>query len=375
MLVLAKLELDLRQFAHLVENPLLRRCLLQHGNVCEQVYAYLLNVIQSLFGEVEGDIQQTEGTFQPRPISGHVRRDQALLFQHGGEGAGAFVTQKMPHILSRLRAPKLALVRQHPAEHHLLHILNRILQEQRIPIGRQERRLPRAMGIADWHLHTLVCDCAEHRLHHVRQLCGALAPDDDKSHAAGRVAAFVQFDHFFVQVDTSLFRLVPQYLVIAASDMEWVVWVCALIHDADVAPPRVRHTSLELRVHCVDFTVRALLREQRLIKETRKTVERVLQLFGRDFKHVVSKITQCVGISAAAILVDEFMVFPLFRKLFRAGEQHVLEKMCKAWKVFALMAHADIDAKRSACFVAAWIRTNNRFQPIFQLDEGVFSPV
>mmetsp|Transcript_83421 Transcript_83421/g.241025 ORF Transcript_83421/g.241025 Transcript_83421/m.241025 type:complete len:222 (-) Transcript_83421:123-788(-) len=72
MLVLAEFELDLGQLAHLFKDPLLRRRLLQHGNVGKDVSTDLLQVVQALFGQVERDLQEAEGTLKPSPVARHV---------------------------------------------------------------------------------------------------------------------------------------------------------------------------------------------------------------------------------------------------------------------------------------------------------------
>mmetsp|Transcript_125631 Transcript_125631/g.363501 ORF Transcript_125631/g.363501 Transcript_125631/m.363501 type:complete len:207 (-) Transcript_125631:1033-1653(-) len=61
VLVLLKLELDLRQLLHLVEDPLLGWGLLQHGEEREQVSPDLLDVVQPAIREIKRHIQEAEG--------------------------------------------------------------------------------------------------------------------------------------------------------------------------------------------------------------------------------------------------------------------------------------------------------------------------
>mmetsp|Transcript_51063 Transcript_51063/g.143534 ORF Transcript_51063/g.143534 Transcript_51063/m.143534 type:complete len:261 (-) Transcript_51063:198-980(-) len=260
----------------------------------------------------------------------------------------------MPDVGRGLRPPERGLVRDHPTEGQLLHVLHRALQQQCIPLLPQEWR-PIAVPIADRHRHPFVKNTAEHVLDDGSEFRCTLAPDHHELHAVRGVARVVQLDHLVVEVQAPLLRLISEDGRVPTSDMERMLGVGTLVHDADIAPPRARPTTLELRVHGVDLTVGAVLRQQRLVEETREAVQSGRQLVGLDLEHVVRKVAHRVRVGHAAVLLDEFVVLALPGELPRAGEEHVLEEVGEAGEVPPLVAHAHVDAQGGAGLVATRI--------------------
>mmetsp|Transcript_17031 Transcript_17031/g.45567 ORF Transcript_17031/g.45567 Transcript_17031/m.45567 type:complete len:262 (+) Transcript_17031:2021-2806(+) len=259
--------------------------------------------MQALVRQVELHVQDREGALEPRAIPTIATTDDAAVLQDGRERALALVAQQVGDVRRGLGPPRRGLVRQDPRERQLLHVLHRALQQQPVPVLRQEGRLV-AHGVPQGQRQAFVHNGGELVTDHRLQLWQAFLADDARRHAVRGVKLVVQLEHLLVQVHATLLGIVPQHLVVTDGNVERVLRICAHVHDADVAPPRHGVTSLELRVHRVDLAVGAVPGQQRLREEAREAVQRAFQAFWLHLEHIVGHVTGGVRVRHPAILLN-----------------------------------------------------------------------
>ena len=161
---------------------------------------------------------------------------------------------------------------------------------------------------------------------------------------------------------------------IQAADVEsgeGMVRVQRHLAGGEGAPAIVLELELELRMHRVPLPLHVGRVEQRSDEELRKAVHALLEVGGVDVEKVVGVVAGGVGVGTAAMGGDEGLVAIHLRVLFGADEQHVLQKVGEARTLLGFVERAPEDRQRGRCLVGVWVRRQQRFEAVGQLDVAV----
>ena len=110
----------------------------------------------------------------------------------------------------------------------------------------------------------------------------------------------------------------------------------------------------------IAFALDQGLGEQRVDKERSEPIQRRGQLIGVDIKMVVGLFIGSVGIGAAAMGAQKFLVFARHRKGFGTQKQHVLQEMREPGAVQWIGSRPDSHFKRRRGFIGVGVADQNR---------------
>ena len=187
--ILSELELDLIELGHFVHDPLLRGSILEQSNVMEERLDNLRVVLEAVL--CKGYAARKVSSSRTERCGARAQIIcPAFGFQVSQKTSRTFVADQVRNIATRLRHPKILLVRvgevqiQLPLLHHRL---DEHLNAQALLVIHRNAIPPQLWQILIRHL-------GEELLNPLLQLIKTLFAKDDQLHAVRRVVLFVEVD-------------------------------------------------------------------------------------------------------------------------------------------------------------------------------------
>ncbi len=364
---LAEAEAHLGQRLQLVEAPAGKAFFAHHLDGAEQHLADLADVVHAFPGQVDADIQQ--------PLAGIHRirahpqaAGPAAVLEQREQRTLALVTENVGDLVNGLLAVVIEGTRHREGKGHRAQCLQRRhLEHQRQILVTEQRCLgDEAAGVAATHR-------VEALAHPVLELVEGLAADYRQRHQVGGVVGAVEIHQVLAH---RVALAVGQGLDTAHRE------VAARMRRVHRLPTRGQHapallvgTGGILRIDDDPLATYQLLVEQRRDEELAEAVQRVFQELRAHGKEVVGVVVGGPGIVAAAVVLDEGLVFPGLGIFLGAEKEHVLQEVRQSLAVGGIVAMAHGDVQRGGRLVRRRVRHEHHLHAVVETQVAVLAVV
>ena len=212
--LLAELERDLGQLGHLVDNPLLRRGVLEQRDILEESLDDLAVMIETVFRQSQTARELARAGAERRRTRAQLV-DPALRLQIRQKTPRALVADQMADIMAGLRLPQVLLVRVREVQIQLPLLHDRLDED----LNAQPRLVENRNTVPPQLRQVLIRHIGEKLLDPALQFVQLFSAQHDQLHAVRRVMLLVKIDKRISNLDAALQRVVVQRLVVTRREI------------------------------------------------------------------------------------------------------------------------------------------------------------